>query len=151
MFLVRIFFAFFLALSFQPRFVAQDSSAPIQPFTAHVRALEVALDYLGQPLSNAEQQKINEATGMADEAKVIADIEKVLDPYVLCLVDINAEGRVKVEPGAARPELVEGGTRIFLVKVHNRAHTADRSAARKAYDNAREVYRALIAESDPNE
>jgi hypothetical protein len=38
---------------------------------------------------------------------------------VLVNVDINPESRVKVEQGPAKPELVEGGTRLFLVKVVN--------------------------------
>src|SRR5207245_585789 len=41
--------------------------------------------------------------------------------YALALVDINPESRVKVAPGPAKPELVEAGTRIFLVKVNNAA------------------------------
>jgi hypothetical protein len=37
-------------------------------------------------------------------------------------VDINPESRVKVEEGTANPELVEAGTRLFLVKVVNDGH-----------------------------
>lgn len=37
------------------------------------------------------------------------------------IADINPESRVKVLPGAAKAELVEAGTRIFLVKVMNKA------------------------------
>jgi hypothetical protein len=36
-------------------------------------------------------------------------------------VDINPESRVKVQAGAAKPELVEAGARIFLLKVVNQA------------------------------
>src|SRR5258708_33022615 len=39
----------------------------------------------------------------------------------MAMVDINAESRVKVQPGPAKPELVEAGARIFLVKVINKA------------------------------
>jgi hypothetical protein len=102
---------------------AQDSPPmPIQPFALHVRQVEDALGYLGQPLPRDDQKAINDAIGQADETKAVAQIERVLDKYVLCIVDINAESRVKVEAGPARPELVEGGTRLFLVKVHNDAH-----------------------------
>ena len=48
-------------------------------------------------------------------------IEKLLDPFVLLIVNINAESRVKVSQGEAKPELMEGGTRQFLVKVENQA------------------------------
>lgn len=95
---------------------------PIQPFALHIRQLEDALDYLGQPLPAADQKAINDAIGQADETRSVARIEQILDKYVLCFVDINAESRVKVETGPAKPELVEDGTRLFLVKVNNQAH-----------------------------
>src|SRR5438034_6397125 len=37
-------------------------------------------------------------------------------------MDISPESRVKVGPGPAKPELVEGGARLFLVKVFNQAN-----------------------------
>jgi hypothetical protein len=94
----------------------------MQPFALHVRQLESALDYLGQPLNADEQKTINDAIGQADETAAVDRIQHVLDKYVLCFVEINAESRVKVETGPAKPELVESGTRLFLVKVHNLAH-----------------------------
>ena len=48
-------------------------------------------------------------------------LERVFDKYTLAVVEINPEARVKVEQGAAKPELVEAGTRLFLVKVLNEA------------------------------
>src|SRR6266566_4660637 len=48
-------------------------------------------------------------------------LEQILDKYTLAIVEINAESRVKVQPGRAKPELVEAGARIFLVKVINKA------------------------------
>src|SRR4029453_5077443 len=45
--------------------------------------------------------------------------QTLLDAPVLPTVDINPESRVKVEEGAAKPDLVEAGTRLFLVKVIN--------------------------------
>ena len=51
----------------------------------------------------------------------MALLEQTLEPYVLATVDINAESRVKVERGPAPAELVKGGSRLFLVKVVNRA------------------------------
>jgi hypothetical protein len=92
---------------------------PLQPLAQQVRQLEDALEYLGQPLTAAEQKQINAAIGSADEATAVAAIEGVLDPHVLAVVDINPESRVKVEQGAAKPELVEEGSRLFLVKVAN--------------------------------
>jgi hypothetical protein len=112
-----------LPIAVCPVVYAQHSSpVPIQPFALHVRQVEDALNYLGQPLAAADQKAINDAVAQVDEAKFLSHIEQVLDKYVLCFVDINAESRVKVEVGPAKPELVEGGTRLFLVKVTNQAH-----------------------------
>ena len=52
--------------------------------------------------------------------------------YVLARVHINPESRVRVEAGRAKPELVEGGTRLFLVKVINEAHVTAPLAVQSA-------------------
>ncbi len=103
----------FLALS------ARAASVPLQPLAQQVRQLEEALNYLGQPLSTAEQQLINNAIGNTDENAAVTELETILDRHVIAIVDINAEGRVKVEQGAAAPQIVEAGSRLFLVKVVN--------------------------------
>jgi hypothetical protein len=111
---------FFVAVTGCFQAYGQDV-VPIQPFALHVRQLETALDYLGEPLPLSDQKAINEAIGQPDEARAVSQIEEVLDKHVLCFVEINAESRVKVETGPAKPELVESGTRLFLVKVNNLA------------------------------
>src|ERR1041384_5843486 len=98
------------------------ASIPLQPLAQQVRQLEEALAYLGQPLQATDLRRINEAIANPDEAAAVHQLETVLDQYVLVNVDINPESRVKVEQGAAKPELVEAGTRLFLVKVINNAH-----------------------------
>ncbi len=92
---------------------------PLQPLAQQVRQLEEALNYLGQPLAASDHQRINKAMANPDQAAAEAEIESTLEPYVLVKVDINPESRVKVEQGAAKPVLAEGGTRLFLVKVAN--------------------------------
>jgi len=104
-----------------PAQTAGQPSVPLQPFAQQVRQIETALDYLGQPLSPADQSAINAAIANPDEAAAVSQLERVLDKYALALVDINPESRVKVAPGPAKPELVEAGTRIFLAKVNNAA------------------------------
>jgi hypothetical protein len=101
--------------------VDAQTRVPLQPFAQQVRQVETSLAYLGQPLSQNNQEVINRAIGNAEEAAAVAQLEQVLDNYALTIVDINPEGRVKVQAGLAKPELVEAGTRIFLVKVINRA------------------------------
>ena len=120
---------------------------PLQPLAQQVRQLEEALNYLGEPLPAAEQRQINEAIGMADEAAAVAAIEAVLDRRVLLAVDINPESRVKVEQGAARPDLVEGGTRLFLVKVTNDGHVT--AELQVASPNSGAVYVHSNGRPDP--
>jgi hypothetical protein len=95
------------------------AAVPLQPLAQQVRQLADALNYLGQPVSAAEQKQINDAIANPDEAAAVAALESLLDRHTLITVDINPESRVKVEQGAAKPELVEGSTRLFLVKVNN--------------------------------
>ena len=59
--------------------------------------------------------------GRWTKSAAVRQIEAILDPHVLLIADINPESRVKVDQGAAKPELVEAGARIFLVKVINKA------------------------------
>src|SRR5262245_22362998 len=98
---------------------AAQQSVPLQPLAQQVRQLEDALNYLGQPLSAAEHRQINEAIALPDEAAAVAKLQAILEPHALLNIDINPESRVKVEQGAAKPEVVEAGTRLFLVKVVN--------------------------------
>jgi hypothetical protein len=103
-----------------PRKPAQTHLA-LQPFAQQVRQVESALGYLGQPLAEQDQEAVNRAIGEVDEAAAIAHLEQILDKYTLAVVEINPESRVKVQPGPAKPELVEAGASIFLVKVLNHA------------------------------
>src|SRR6476619_5986879 len=99
------------------------AAAPValQPLAVQVRRLETALAYLGEPLAEADRDALNAAVALGDESSAVARIQEVLDRRVLAIVHINPESRVKVETGIERPELVQGGTRIFLVKVFNEA------------------------------
>ena len=128
-------------------YARENAAVPMQPFALHVRQLEDALNYLGQPLSTAEQKAINDAIGETNEAKAIGRLQQVLDKHVLCFVDINAESRVKVEVGPAKPELVEGGSRLFLVKVKNDAHITAQLAVDSP--NSGNVYVQSTGDSEP--
>ena len=97
----------------------EQGDVPLQPLAQQVRRLETALRYLGQPLPDADHRAINDAIARADEQAGTARLQEILDRYVLAVVHINPESRVKVEQGAAPPELVQGGARLFLVKVLN--------------------------------
>src|SRR3984893_18576031 len=109
--------------------VAAQTRVPLQPFAQQVRQVETSLAYLGQPLAQNDGDAINQAVGNANEAAAIEGLEQILDKYTLAIVEINAESRIKVQPGPAKPELVEAGARIFLVKVINKAGVTARLVA----------------------
>lgn len=113
-------FAFIAPLLAQEPLITH-APVPLQPLAQQVRRLETALNYLGQPLLASDQKEINDAIADSDEIAAVKRLERVLDKYTLAAIEINPESRVKVEQGAAKPELVEGGTRLFLVKVLNQA------------------------------
>ncbi len=100
---------------------APSAIVPLQPLAAQVRRIQAALDFVGEPLSPEERRELNDAVAIADEAAAVARLQTVLDRRVLATVRINPESRVRVEPGAAVPELVQGGIRTFLIKVFNEA------------------------------
>jgi len=108
---------------------AAQTRVSLQPFAQQVRQVETTLAYLGQPLSADDHEAVNQAVADADEAAAVVRLEQTLDKYTLAIVEINPESRVKVQPGAAKPELVEAGTRIFLVKVVNKAGVTARLVA----------------------
>src|SRR5215831_8073681 len=116
---VTVFFCSIAAAQDAAHQHAAPAPIPLQPLAQQVRQLEEALTYLGQPFGAADLRRIHEAIANPDEAAAVRALESILDTYVLLNVDINPESRVKVEEGAAKPELVEGGARLFLVKVLN--------------------------------
>ena len=124
--LLRYAFApWLLAAVVVPHSMAQNMgetpNVALQPLAQHVRRIQEALDFLGEPLLAMDAQRINAAIGRSDEAAAVTELERVLDQYTLAIVTINAESRVKVEVGPAKPELEQDGTRLFLVKVINGA------------------------------
>lgn len=120
-------------------------SVPLQPLAQQVRRIAEALDYLGQPFPPAVQQRINSAIANRDEGTAVAQLEALLDQYALVKVDINPESRVKVEQGAAKPELAQAGTRLFLVKVLNAGHVT--APLEVESPNSGKVY--IRSDSDP--
>jgi hypothetical protein len=120
---------------------------PLQPLAQQVRRLETALAYLGQPLPAADRQEINEAVAAPAESDAVRRLQTTLDKHVLAFVEISPESRVRVEPGPATPELVEGGTRLFLVKVFNQANVT--APLRVESPNAGNVYIRSDSSSEP--
>ncbi len=116
--------AAWLVLWLQVFFLApQAISGPLewQPFAAQIRRLTNALERLGSPLSSDEIRKLDSSLNSGGLGEAQEQVEAVLSPHVLALVDINPEMRVKVAAGGTKPELIEGGWRTFLIKVSNQA------------------------------
>ncbi len=106
---------------------AQEPGWPIaqkiskQPLIAHAKQLADTLEYLGDPLSDADRAALTGAANAPDDAAATAAVQRVLDPRCLIAVQINPESRVSALAGPAKPELIEQGWRQFLVKVVNEA------------------------------
>jgi hypothetical protein len=105
---------------------------------AQVRRLVEAMEYLGEPLSQAERQALERAAGDENGARGVAGMREVLDARSLFFVEISPESRVKVTRGRAAATLVEKGWRTFLVRVRNEAGVTAQLKA--ASPNALPVY-----------
>ncbi len=125
------FFLLVLVLIFLPNGVriaraagtgAESSSrVALQPFMDEVQGLQTALNFLGQPLAKQDQERIKSLFASQNPEAAVSQTEAILDKYVLAVVTISAESRVDVKRGSALPDLVQDGTRLFLVKVVNQA------------------------------
>ncbi len=109
-----------------------------QPLKAQAKRIAEALGFLGQPLSKEQAAALEKAAAEKEDAVAIDAIQTVLDPLCLAGVNINPESRVKVARGAAEAELVQQGSRVFLVKVHNEAGVT--AALRASSPNALPLY-----------
>jgi hypothetical protein len=114
------------------------SESDWQPFTAQIKRLTEALEYLGSPLDAKTQASLKDAMAEKSVTNSVEKIQRALDAHCLFVVSINPEMRVKVAPGPAKPELVELGWRQFLVKVVNDSGTT--APLRAVSPNAVSVY-----------
>jgi hypothetical protein len=86
-----------------------------QPLASNVRRLIEALEFLGFPLPIETSSALLDAGRARDARK----IQQLLDQYVLFVVSLNPEVRVKVTRGPAPAVLQQSGFKPFLVKVVN--------------------------------
>ena len=96
------------------------SDVPIQPLSAQVNRLLEALDFLGAPLAANDKESLLAALAKPSE-KTSSAVQTILDKYCLLGINVNPESRVKLESGEIKRELLAGGWRSFLVKIHNEA------------------------------
>jgi len=123
------------------------SPVALQPLAQQARRVETALAFLGQPLPATDREALDEAIAMSDESAAVDHLQQILDRSVIAHVHINPESRVKVEQGDAKPELVQGGTRLFLVKVINEAGV--RAALTVQSPNSERVYVRASGSPEP--
>jgi hypothetical protein len=107
-------------------FVFIAPAAPVenvewQPLAAQVERLFEAMDYAGSPIGDDVEKSFDRLRKGSDTSKASEQLQKLLDPHCLFVIEINPESRVKVLRGDAKAELVEHGWRQFLVKVVNEA------------------------------
>jgi hypothetical protein len=124
-----------------------DAPVTLQPLADQARQLGVVFDYLGQPFASSDREQLDAALAGADENTAILALQRVLDRYTLLTVTINPESRVTVARGAAVAELVQDGTRLFLVKVLNQAGIT--AALHVQSPNSRPVYVSAWKDESP--
>ena len=86
-----------------------------QPLAANIMRLVDALEYLGRPLPNNVRGELTRR-GQARDA---ATLQQLVDPYVLLVVHINPEARVRVTRGPGPAVLQQAGYTPVIVKVLN--------------------------------
>lgn len=91
----------------------------VQPLLSQAMRLREALSFLGSSLSREDDNRLEALHHQPHGAQTTKEIQEILDPYCIAIVNINPEGRVKVERGAAKAKLMQGGWTSFLVKVFN--------------------------------
>ena len=92
-----------------------------QPLLAQALRLRDALSFLGSPLSPKEEKIISGLQSQALTQETVKRIQEIFDPYCVALININPEGRVKVDRGPAQATLTQGGWTTFLTKINNEA------------------------------
>jgi len=97
-----------------------------QALCAQTRRLIEATEYLGAPFRTNDLNKLHAAMERSVDRETVTAIQETLYPYVLLNVVINPESRVSVIKGPATPELMQGGWRIFLIRVLNDAEITAR-------------------------
>src|SRR5262245_14375326 len=70
----------------------------LQPLAAQVKRIEQALEYLGNPLSEADRKALNDARNAQDKADGIAAIQAILDKHCLAGVTVGDDKIETVTP-----------------------------------------------------
>lgn len=108
-----------LAISAQHHDHHADVNVEVQPLLAQALRLREALIFLGSSLSPEDDKELLALEHQPHGKATVKHIQEILDKYCLAIVNINPEGRVKVDKGQAKAKLIQDGWTSFLVKVNN--------------------------------
>jgi hypothetical protein len=128
--------------------LAKVTKVELQPLAAQVQRIADALDFVGNPLPQADKDALKRAASAQDHAHGVAELQTILDKYCLAGLHITQGKELEIEPGPVRPELAEQGWRVFLVKVDNAAGLSD-VELRATSPNSLPLYRTSSGKPDP--
>jgi hypothetical protein len=92
-----------------------------QPLLAQAVRLKEALSFLGSSFTKEEEKRLTALQHQPLSQETVKQIQQILDPYCLAIININPESRVKVVRGPAKAKLIQNGWVSYLVKVNNDA------------------------------
>jgi hypothetical protein len=95
------------------------SGVEAQPLLAQAARLKDALAFLGEPLSESSQKKLQEADGATDPSTAARLVQEALDPICIAAIRLPKSEQPSVVVSTTHPKLVEQGWRIVLIKVIN--------------------------------
>lgn len=108
------------ALWAQNRAMPKVERVDAQPLLVITNRLAEAMQSIGAPFTQEQIQTINVLKNEPSDAKITANIQRILDPLCVASIEIRADGETIVTPGET-VDLAENGWRAMLVKVVNRA------------------------------
>ena len=94
---------------------APAATEPMPTLAETVQSIDAVLVEQKQPWPDAVRAKVENAREKADDAA----LHRALADEVFLTVQINPEGRVKVQPGPAPAPLIVGQPKTFLLKIEN--------------------------------
>lgn len=92
-----------------------------QPLLGLFQRVAESLARAGEPLPAGELSRIDESVAAGRLAEAAQDAVALLQTRVLLNASVTAEARVSVRRGLLKPQLVQGGWRLFLVRIDNPA------------------------------
>ncbi|HEX8041135.1 MAG TPA: CehA/McbA family metallohydrolase [Chryseosolibacter sp.] len=101
---------------------SEPRAVEAQPLAANIERLISALEYLGAPLPTETRDALLQAGQRRDAAK----LQQLLDPFVLAIVGINPEARVKATRGQGPATLQQSGYTPAIIKIVNESRGTQR-------------------------